>query len=182
MKNDEFKKLESLLRLKSFEDLTVDEKGWIMQNFDHDEQSYDSLHKTIDGLATEKNQAVPSHYRKNLVQLYKKTHQPAWRRLVLYKTPLYANLLVMGFIGIIIWLSRPTKQVIVENIVTRETPARVDTLIVKAPSDTVIIERTITIEKPVYLTRSNDPPVNPPVKGNALSEQKDLQALLVRGE
>ena len=68
--------------------------------------------------------------------------------------------------------------------ITKEVylPEKTDTLLVQLPPDTVVIERVIQKNVPVYMTSNAvESPKTPANEGSSLAEQKDLTDFLVSG-
>ena len=180
MENKEFERLETLLKSKSYEALTQEEQDWVETEIGG-ERAFKHLAQFMIELSAEPIQKPSPKTKKELVNAFRSKNQTTWSRVLSYRMPVIASAFVWILIAIGFWFTIPKKEVIVEKQIPFET-VKLDTLYVELPQDTVIIEKTIRIEVPVYLPAPEKEPEIIVVKGDAMSEQKDLQRLLVSGE
>lgn len=180
MKNREFDKLDALLRQKSYNGLTLEEKQFVEEHIGG-EKAYDELFSMIDFAKNSKKVPISSDVKRSLTNKFKSKQQSSISWLN-FKLPVYANMPIVALLVIIVWVFLPAKEVEVEKIVTVQLPPKVDTLIVQSPPDTVYFEKKITIEVPVYITKKEEPLTTAPkITGQTLAEQQGLTDLLVSG-
>lgn len=178
MEKTEFDKLDKLLQNKPFDELSVEEKFWVLEHLT-DENTYSDIRKTIGALKMEKSMPVKKTTKSALMHAFKLKHakqHPAW---VEYKIPAYVSFLVICILSFAIWRLIPAKEIVNENPVTVQLPSRVDTLLVYVPADTVFIEKRIHVKVPVYVTRKDELPQEVSLKGANMAEQQELNDLFV---
>jgi len=181
MENKSFEELESLLNNKTFEELTENERSWV-ETIVGDEHAYQGLYELVNALANTKILEPNLKIKKDVVKSFRSKNQTHWMTFISYRPPVYVSVLSVLIIGAILWLLRPSKNIIIEKKVAAEQVLQVDTLYVQMAPDTVYIEKRIMVEVPVFLPSPPEKSQAIVVKGNTLSEQKDLQSLLVSGE
>ncbi len=178
---NEFNRLDEILRTKTYADLNDEDRAWIDEVVGR--SGFEELSSLVSSVSRERERAVSSNVKTDLVREMKKKHRGALAVWLSYKTPMYANALALLFIAVSVWVFLPAREVIVEKPVTVRVPV-VDTVTVQLPSDTVFIERKIRVEVPVYLTRTAAPKeVNEKeVRSKPLAEDEALRELLVSGK
>ena len=183
MKNEEFDKLEVLLRQKYFADLSPDEKLFVEEQIGG-ERAYLDLFTMINQAKATKTRSVSSSTKRKLTSKFKQKHQSFADSWINFKLPVYVNLPVAVLIVVIIWVSLPAKVVQIDKIVTVQLPSKADTILVYSPSDTIYIEKKIHIKVPVYITKNEEkqPKEQPKILGSTLAEQQGLTDLLVSGK
>ncbi len=179
METNDFERLESLLKSKNYEQLSGEEKEWIEKEIGG-EQAYLNLQSFVTRLSGDKISAPSQKIKKNLMTAFRSRNQTVWSRVVSYRMPAFANIFVWAVLAVGVWYWIPERRVMVEKQVPIEKTL-LDTVYVELPKDTVIIEKTIQVEVPVYIEKKEEPEIIV-VKGSSLSDQKDLQRLLVSGE
>lgn len=178
MEQNEFEKLEALLKDKQYDALDDADKSWVTANIG-DQKSYTHLYELVHRLESEPSLAPNKRVKADLMAAYTSNHQTMLGKLLSYRMPAVAGLCVLLCMGVGIWYLAPAREVVVEKMVPIEK-VTVDTLLVELPKDTVYILKTVRVEVPVYVPEPKKDIII--VKGSTLSEQKDLQGLLVRGE
>ncbi len=183
MENRAFNKLDELLKQKSYEELSFEESQFVEEQVGG-EQAYNDLRLLVAQSQQSMSMPVRHAVKRDLSHRFKIKYQKAPLYWLSYKTPVYANVLLVVVAILLAWYLKPAEQVIAEKIVTVQLPARVeiDTLFVRLPADTVFIEKRIRVEVPVYITATEEPPADRPIiKGSTLSDQQGLRELLVSG-
>jgi hypothetical protein len=183
MKNiDDFDRLDQLLKAKSYNELSNEEKSWVDDKVGMN--SYEELHGIIHKLQLDHEIKTKHTTKQALLSKMKAKHGRsgafAWLN---YKTPVFANLMILVAILSGFYFIQPTKEVIIEKPITVNVPV-IDTLIIQSPPDTVYIEKRVLIEVPIYLTGNLAVPEkqDKEIPKKSFSEQKALQDLLVSGD
>ncbi len=182
MEKKAYDRLEALLKAKPFQELDEKDKAWVRKEIGG-ELAYDQLQEIVLGLSKEKHMKTSADVKKELVKRFKHKHQTVWGQILSYRVPAVAGTFIWILLALVLFYLLPAKQQVVEKHIAVET-TRVDTLLVQLPADTVFIHRTVRVEVPVEAPKPREEKESKTiiVKGNALSEQKGLQRLLVSGE
>jgi len=183
MENREFDKLDRLIREKSYDSLTSEERIFVDGQIDG-EKAYNDLWSLI--LQTQQTDSIPvtPSVKIDLVNQFKNKYQRTPLFWLNYKMPAYANVLLIAIAVLAVWYLKPAEQVVVDRLVTIQIPGKIDTLMIQLPADTVFIEKRIRVEVPVYVTKIEVPEpaqLHASIKGNSLSNQQGLRDLLVTG-
>ncbi len=180
MENKDFDRLDTILRTKTYADLTNEEKAWIDEVLG--KNGFEELSLMISSVSKEKKRTVRPAVKTELLREMKRKNRGVLATWLSYKTPMYANVLTLFFLMILVWTLLPSKEVIIEKPVTIQVPV-IDTITVQLPSDTVFVERQVRVEVPVYLTRTEQPKEvdEKEVKSRTLGEDEALRELLVSG-
>ena len=174
-------KLDDLLRSKSYQELTEEQKFWI-DNELGGEEAYSRLRGIVTSSASELHMEVDSSVKQSLMRQIKMKNQSHIGRIFNFKVPAYLTLIVVLFSLAFVLLAEPETKV-VEKIVEIPSQPVIDTLYIETRADTVYIERTK--EVPVYLTLETEKEQNienpiPPLAGKSLADQEEIRKLLVR--
>ena len=180
----EWDKLEDLLKKKSFQELSLDEKIWVMDYFES-EQEYEQFRSTesfLKNIGHSKPLLPEKRILASLKSEMKQKHVPSvswWN----FSVPAYAStLLILGFTAFGWWVGQAKPAEIVERVVMKP-----DTVFVASKPDTVFIQN-IVIQKPqeafYSVTESNSvlqSITTPPNHGVSMKDNEELEALLVSG-
>ena len=184
MENLEFEKMDELIRLKSFSDLTREEKEWVKDQMGG-EEAYTRLRTLVLEVSSEKVPDVPGSLKKSLVMAMRMKHsrpRSVWYNILNYRIPAYAGFLALLLIMTLYAITLPPEEVIVEKTVEVPSEPVVDTVYIQSKPDTIFIEKII--EKPIYLTREvekTEPGKSPAtLSGKSLADQEDIRSLLSR--
>jgi len=184
MEHMEWDKLEDLLKKKSFQELSIDEKAWVMDFFES-EQEYEQFRNTelfLKNLSDSKALSPEKRIFTALKSEMKRKHETVavwWN----FSVPAYASaLLVLGFTAFGWWIGQTKPAEIVERVVVKS-----DTVFVSSKPDTVFIQK-IVIQKPqeafYSVTESNSvlqSITTPANHGVSMKDNEELESLLVSG-
>lgn len=179
MENREFNKLDELLRQKSYQELTSDELQFVEEQIGG-EQAYNELKFLVVKAQQTGSKPISPRIKSDLLHRIKAKNQRSSFFWLSYKTPVYANVLLVVVAILFVWYLKPAKEVIVEKAVTVQLPPIIDTLLIQLPPDTIFIEKQIRVEVPVYITATEEAPAEDSIiKGISLGDQQALKELLV---
>lgn len=153
MEKDIQNRIDALLRTKFFSELSDDEKKLILENFESKE-SYDEFRKVIVEMNASASKVPEPGIKKDLMQRMKSKNKSSLISVFEFKTPLYANLTALSLVIVLFLVFRPIEEVIVQKTKTVEVASIPDTVYLEMEPDTVIQEKLIKVEVPVYLTTS----------------------------
>lgn len=182
MENKEFDKLDALLRQKEYADLSLEEKLFVEEQIGG-ECAYLDLFTLINQAKATNTRPISLSTKRSLTNRFKQKNRPDTTSWINLKLPVYANLPVAALLVVVIWVLLPAKEVEIDKIVTVQLPPKVDTLLVKLPSDTIYIEKKVRVEVPVYITKieKKKSVEQSKISGSTLAEQQGLRELLVSG-
>ncbi len=181
--NEDFEKLDQLLRVGDFESLSGEDQHWIEESIGSAE-AFDRLRETTIIARQENVKNVRPQVKKDLMKQFKEKHQPGWKLVLQWKIPAYAAMLIVALISSLLMTLMPEKERIVERYIPQQPI--VDTVFVASEPDTVFIERTI--DRPVYVKVFEEEEKSTPVvaverirKGKSLADQSGIKDILVSG-
>ena len=180
METKNIDQFDSLLRSKNFDQLTDAEQQWVLEMVDN-EDSYNHLRSLVTRLQDEFTRDVKTDVQRNLIREFKSSNQSVLSNLLSYRVPAYVPLLLLGLFVAGVWQIRPVEiQEVEKQVVVPVT--HTDTLFVQK-TDTVFVERVVRVNVPILEKPTTDM-IKPAVvvKGNSMSNQKELKSLLVSGE
>jgi hypothetical protein len=185
---EKIEKLERLLQLYAYADLSAADKEWV-QELVHSEEEYAALRETNRQLALHANSKldfVPSSEILKKIKLSVKAKRKPHFVTTWLQSPIpsYATLLLMIFIGSIAWWvgTQRTKLITVEKI-----KPRIDTVFLASKPDTIVREKIIYIKvntsqnQVVQSSVNSSPPDVGIVRGVTMKEKEELGKLLVSG-
>lgn len=174
----EFEKIESLLKSKTYAELTASERSLIDKELNR--ETYEELHQSM-ALIQDEKLGVSKSVKQSLMKEFKQKDRSPVLSLFLFRIPAYTHVFSLALIVyLIFFMPRPEKIVPQDRIV--EVMIR-DTVKV-TQVDTLLIERLIKVPTPVYVTQelnTEKPSEVVEVNNKALSGQKDVMDLVVRG-
>ena len=180
MSTEGFDKLDTLLRERSYQELTEKERAFV-DNEIGGEKAFNELKSMAMQLSGEQQVAVNPSVKAELMRNFKHKHRSVFMTAAEYKTPFYLNIAASVLLAVVIYWLMPAKSVEVIKTVTEQLPPRIDTVTVQMPADTVFITetRTIKVNVPVYVA-SNETKEEKQVEisGSTLKDQKALLDLL----
>ena len=181
MEEHKFDKLDQLIRSKQFEELDPTELSFVLETLGN-EAAYRHYQQLIKQSSEQAVRPVSARVSRDLTQRFKEKNRSAIYSWMTYRVPAYVNLMLilLFFAGIWFWPEKPAEIV----QITKEVylPGKTDTLLVQLPPDTVVIERVIQKNVPVYITSNAvEIPKTPDTEGSSLAEQQDLTDFLVSG-
>lgn len=181
MKNEEFNRLDKLVKSKAYTDLNAEDREWINEEVGAD--AYKELSILASSISGEKEKTIRKQVKSDLIKTMKRKHRGVLATTLGYRTPMYANVMALLLLVTVAWFVLPAKEVIIEKLITINVPV-VDTVTIQLPSDTVFIERKVRVEVPIYLTKTAEPSeaIEKRVKDKPFAEDKALQDLLVSGQ
>jgi hypothetical protein len=182
MKHDE-ERLEQLLHSRSFQELTSDEKEFVVGALGSEEE-FTAMQKMDERLTQEKKSTIHPDKRTlaSLMVRMREIHQRAslWQRIGAIRIPAYAALLLLVVATALTLLLRPQP---VERIIAGPEVLKVDTVYV-TKLDTVFRERVVytMVRTPQVDTRKQSEivPAVVPI-GVSMKEKDELNKLLVSG-
>ncbi len=173
-----FEKIESLLKSKTYDELTKAERSLIDKELT--QETYEELRMSMQMLQGEKLH-VRKDVKQSLMKEFKQKDRSPVYSLFQFKLPAYTHVFSLALIVyLIFFMPRPEKIVPQDRIV--EVMIR-DTVQV-TQVDTLWIERVIKVPTPVYVTQelnAEEPTEIVQVGNKALSDQKEVMDLVVRG-
>ena len=182
--HEEWDKLEDLVRRKSFQDLSIGEKVWVL-NFFESEQEYELFRSTDRLLENRGNDKILYPDKKSIQRLRSSlTQQHAPRaQWWSFSVPAYASAMLICICTAFGWWVGQSKPVlIVDRVVTKP-----DTVFVASKPDTVFVEKII-VRKPqeafYSVTESNSVLKSITSKSNhgvSMKDNEELESLLVSG-
>lgn len=169
-------KLDDLIRNKSYDHLSEDEQLLVKSQLG-DQDAYKRLQTLVKQFADYPEMEVSPVVKKTLLADFKQRNRSFWIRALAYKVPAYSYLLLVLISMALLWIYRPVERIEVPKMV--QLPAVVDTVMIHAPADTVVIEKTIRV--PVYLTRQVESATekSATTKSKTLQDREGLTDLLV---
>lgn len=179
MKNEEFNKLDHLFKTKIYSELSEEERNWVDDVIG--KNAYEELSLMITDVSNEMTREVNPAIKSDLMKAMKRKNRSVLASMLSYRTPMYVNAVLVAVVFAFTWFITPEREVIVERPVTVTIPV-VDTVTIQLPPDTVLIEKQVRVEVPVYLTRTEIPEQEKKeVESKPFAEEQALQDLLVSG-
>jgi hypothetical protein len=178
MSTEGFDKLDTLLRERSYQELTEKERAFIDKEIGG-EKAFNELKAMAMQLSGEQKVAINPSVKTDLMRNFKRKHRSVFLTAAEYKTPFYLNIAASVVLAVVIYWLMPAKRVEVIKTVTEQLPPRIDTLTVQMPADTVYIRETIKVNVPVYVAANETKEENKvEISGSTLKDQKALMDLL----
>ena len=180
--NEEFDKIDRLLKAGDFESLNEEDQYWVRDNLGSAE-AFNELRETTMIARNEREMPVRSKVKKDLMRQFQEKHRPGWKLALQWKVPAYAVAIMLMIVSAAIVTFMPEKERLVETYNAQEPI--IDTVYIASQPDTVFIERTI--ERPVYVkvvAEAEEAPVlevERKSRGKSLADQSDIKDILVSG-
>lgn len=185
---EKIEKLESLLQLYAYADLSAADKEWV-QELVSSEEEYEALRETNKQLALHVNGRLNFAPSPEILKRIKLSTR-AKRKPLFISTwlqsplPSYATLLLTIFVGSLAWWvgTQRTKLITVERI-----KSRIDTVYLASKPDTIVREKIIYIKVNVSQTQAlqastkSDQQDAVEHRGVTMKEKEELGKLLVSG-
>lgn len=178
METNDFEKLDQLIKTKSFDQLSEQEKQWVLKLLP-DIQVYTKVRHMITEVHTDATPKLARSTKIDLMHQFKTKHSSTSFGWLYYKLPAHASFLCAIGLALLFWLLTPTKEIVVEKPVTVHLPGRVDTLIVRSAPDTIYVHKVKRVEVPVYITQHEKMISEPNIQGSSMAEQSELDDFLV---
>ena len=176
---EHFEKIESLLKNKSYDELSKSERALVDQELS--KENYEELRLSIVGLRDEKLKVGRDVKRSLMHEMRPKSSFNPFS-LLQARIPAYAMLIPLLLFFFFIF-SKPEEVEIPEAQIVEVMVY--DTVRVKQ-IDTLVVERVIRIPQKVYITENTIPEdvksVKKAVEKTTLSDQTEIMNLVIRGE
>jgi hypothetical protein len=178
--------MEELLELKSFAELTEDEREFVLHELGS-AQEYDALRKISAALVADKADLSPDpRVLRNLKSRMNKGQETWYRQVLTYKVPAYAVVIFFTVAGSALMFVRDDQSVPAADTITK---IKTDTLYLAAPSDTIFVDRVIVKYAPAEkndapdysLVKNISPLPNKASQGVNMKEKEELERFLVSG-
>jgi hypothetical protein len=186
--NENIERLEALLAQKDFNDLSVEDRSFVVKELGSEEQ-YNAMRKISLALVMHRADLTPDPGTlPRLKDALKQRRNPAdiFASLFLKPVPSFVVIILVFVSGLALVLaaSRPPAQVGVTRV---ETHVLTDTVFLSVKPDTVIVQKVVykylppRVSEPVKIVKALQPERDASPDGVNMKEKEELESFLVSG-